>query len=98
MADEEQSQKNEEPRHRGRIQAQGGGTEKSVSWTQAMPPTEREMLEKCDQLEGQLNSRELRDRERPMTQLRQLIQAAAQGGGLSAPVSKSFRKKGSSEG
>src|SRR5437764_15475680 len=83
--------------HRGRIQAQGGGTEKSVAWSQATPPTESEMLAFCDQLEAQLTARELADRLQPMAQLRRFIRSAAKGGGVLAPVSRSCLKRGSKD-
>src|SRR5579864_8314060 len=38
------------PLHRGRIQAQGGGTEESVKWDQSTPPTRSEMLRKLSEL------------------------------------------------
>ena len=97
MDDEVPSEGGEQPAHRGRIQAQGAGTEKSESWAQGTPPTKREMLEKCDRLESQLTPREKKDREQPMAELRRFIQVAAQGGGVSAPVRKSFLKRGSKD-
>lgn len=100
MSDEKQSQagdESEEPRHRGRVQAQGGGTEKSEPWAQATPPTKSEMLVKCDRLEGRLGTKEKRDREEAMARLRRFIANAAVGGGVEAPVSKSFLKSGSKD-
>src|ERR1700722_8152510 len=81
--------------HRGRVQAQGGGTEKSQSWTQDTASTESEMLNKCDQLENQLTAKEKTARKQPFAELRRFVRAAAKGGGVSAPVSKSFLKPGS---
>lgn len=46
------------PKHRGRVQAQGGGTEKSVAWAQDHPPTLSDGLRMMDELEGQLTKRE----------------------------------------
>jgi hypothetical protein len=83
--------------HRGRIQAQGGGTEKSESWARDTPPTESEMLRLCDVLEAQFTEREKRDRDQPLAQLRRFIRSAAQGGGVSAPVPKSWLKRGSKD-
>lgn len=80
------------PGHRGRIQAQGGGTEASESWARATPPTERELLEICDRLEAQLSPREQRDRADALARLRQFIGDNANQGGLSAPLKKSFQK------
>ena len=76
--------------HRGRIQAQGAGTEKSESWCAMSPPTESEMLEMCDELESQLSRSERSDRASPMAALRNYIRAAAQAGGIHAPTSKTF--------
>jgi hypothetical protein len=83
--------------NRGRIQAQGGGTEKSESWAQSEPPTETEMLSLCDRLEAQLTAREKKDREQPLRQLRRFIRAAASAGGVSAPASRSWYKRGSKD-
>jgi hypothetical protein len=94
MAEAETGQ---EPKHRGRIQAQGGGTEKSESWAQGTAPTESEMLTKCNDLEAQLNARERQERQQPLADLRRFIQAAARSGGVSAPVSKSFLRRGASD-
>ncbi|HZT81292.1 MAG TPA: hypothetical protein VFA26_13775 [Gemmataceae bacterium] len=95
MAKHDHDQDNDEPLHRGRIQAQGGGTEKSEAWSQGKPPTEREMLGKCDQLEAKLTDREKADRQEPLARLRRFIREAAKGGGVKAPTSKSFLKRGS---
>jgi hypothetical protein len=92
-----QSQEDGEALNRGRIQAQGGGTEQSEPWAQKRPPTESEMLRKCDLLERKLTDRERKDREVPFTQLRRFIQAAARSGGVVAPLSKSFLKRGSKD-
>lgn len=88
------SSKAGKPKHRGRIQAQGGDTEKSVPWAQDAPPTESEMLEKCDLLEEQLTPPELRDREQPLADLRRHIRHLAAAGGGWAPIAKTFRKRG----
>jgi hypothetical protein len=97
MADDSSGPDSGATDHRGRIQAQGGGTEKSESWARDTPPTESEMLGLCDALEAQLTEREKRDREQPLAQLRRFIRSAAQGGGVSAPVSKSWVKRGSKD-
>lgn len=81
--------------HRGRIQAQGGGTEKSKSWVRRHPPTVGDMLRMADSLESQLTNRERKDREQPLEQLRRFILSAGAGGGVAAPVSKSWLKRGS---
>jgi hypothetical protein len=53
MADASKSQETSDPKHRGRIQAQEGGIEKSIPWARDSPPTESGMLEMCDALEAQ---------------------------------------------
>jgi hypothetical protein len=97
MADDSTDQERSDPDHRGRIQAQGGGTEKSESWAQSTPPTESEMLQMCDNLDTQLTDREKRERAQPMAQLRRFIHSAAQGGGVSASIRKSWLKRGSKD-
>jgi hypothetical protein len=97
MADDSASQTSGSAEHRGRIQAQGGGTEKSESWAQDEPPTETEMLDLCDRLEARLTAREKKDREQPLRQLRRFILAAATAGGVSAPVSRSWYQRGSKD-
>jgi hypothetical protein len=79
--------------HRGRIQAQGAGTEKSVAWSRDTPPTESEMLAFCDDLESQLTSGEKQSRSRCFAQLRRFIRAAAQFGGASAPITITWRNR-----
>jgi hypothetical protein len=98
MADAPISEETSDPQHRGRIQAQGGGTEQSVPWARNTPPTESEMLNFCDELEGKLSQREKEDREQPLTELREFIRRAARAGGISAnpyPFKKAFLKRGS---
>lgn len=84
MADDIEIQGSEEPLHRGRVQAQGGGTEKSEAWARETPPTESEMLENCDRLENKLTAREMRERKQPFADVRRFIQVAAKSGGISA--------------
>jgi hypothetical protein len=97
MADDSASSASGSAEHRGRIQAQGGGTEKSESWAQGEPPTETEMLSLCDRLESQLTNQEKKDREQGLRQLRRFIRAAARAGGVAAPVNRSWYKRGSKD-
>jgi hypothetical protein len=53
------------------------------------------MLKMCEDLEAKLSEREKDDRAQALAQLRRFIRSAAQGGGVSAPVSKSWLKRGS---
>jgi len=81
--------------HRGRIQAQGGGTEESVPWDQDTPPTDLQGYQMLDELRAKLTSAEQRMRERAFAEARSYIaQAAAAGGACTPPrVSKSFPRK-----
>src|ERR1700752_2734423 len=84
-----------DPANRGRIQAQGGGTEESEKWAQPEPPTMSEMLHKCDLLESKLSRAEKNERQVPLQQLRAFIRRAANYGGI-GHTKKSFKKQGSS--
>ena len=97
MADAPESQETSDPQHRGRIQAQGGSTEQSVTWARDTPPTESEMLKMCDDLEVKLSEREKNDRAQALAQLRRFLRSAAQGGGMAAPISKTWLKRGSKD-
>jgi hypothetical protein len=97
MTDDTAGQGSGSAGHRGRIQAQGGGTEKSESWARSNPPTQSEMLDLCDRLEAQLTAREQKDREQPLRQLRRFIRTAATAAGVSAPVSRSWYQRGSKD-
>jgi hypothetical protein len=83
--------------HRGRIQAQGGDTEESEAWAQYDAPTESEMMEKVDLLEGKLTHREKKDRVEPFAKLRRCIQQAADRGGVDAPFFKTWGKRNARE-
>ena len=48
------------------------------------------MLNKVSELEAKLTPEELRDRAKGFSQLRVLIETAAQAGGASAPIEKTF--------
>ena len=78
--------------HRGRVQAQGGGTEKSVPWAQSTPPTASDGQRMLDQLAAQLTDAELEARQAAFAQARAFINRAAQAGGV-GPVKKSFPAK-----
>jgi hypothetical protein len=91
MADQSSSSESETPpHHRGRIQAQGGGTEESEAWAQSSPPTLSELLRLIDRLEARLTPRERRIRAKGFAQLRRYVENAARFGGVDAPVPKSF--------
>lgn len=78
------------PPHRGRVQAQGGGTEQSVSWAQDLPPTTTDGHRMLDKLYNQLTASEQRDRDDAFRLAHNFVDAAGAKGGVDAPVSKSF--------
>lgn len=53
-------------KHRGRIQAQGGDTKKSVSWSQDEPLSKVDGLRLLNELENQLTERERQEREKQL--------------------------------
>jgi hypothetical protein len=79
-----------EPLHRGRVQAQGGGIEKSEPWAGLASPTEDQLLEMVNRLEQNLSVTERSEREVPLKEVRKYIRDAAKKGGVDAPVSKTF--------
>lgn len=76
--------------HRGRIQAQGGGVEKSCAWAQESPLTRAEGQQKIDTLEESLTLTEKEVRKEALQQAKDYIERAAKAGGVNAPVSKTF--------
>jgi hypothetical protein len=84
------STKAAEAPHRGRIQAQGAGVEKSVSWNRQTPPSESEMMAMVQQLEAKLTPSELRARERAFIDLREYIRRAVMKDGTGIIRSKRF--------
>lgn len=80
--------------HRGRIQAQGGGLEASVSWVQLKPPTAAEGQAMLQALQTQLSPKDLRARATAFQKAGKFIDNAGKAGGVSAPVSKTFLVKG----
>src|SRR5260370_32567867 len=87
MADSRQ--KRDAPPHRGRVQAQGGGTEESVPWTQTSAPTVADVLRILDELEAKLTPAEKKYREEAFGQARAFVRNVP-APGLSARTSKSF--------
>ena len=79
-----------------RVQAQGGGLEKSVPVEdQPTPVTAGQALTALDQLEGQLSKSELKVRNQALEKARNFVRSAASAGGVSAPgKSFSFTNKG----
>ena len=84
------SRSTEQNPYRGRIQAQGGGLEKSVAWAQNFPPTTAQGLAMLNQLKASLSTKEIKERERSFNQAERFINNAGRAGGVTAPVSRSF--------
>jgi hypothetical protein len=94
------NQNGDDKAHRGRVQAQGGGTEESESWAESRPPTVTQVLAIVDLLEGKLTPKQKRDRAEPFADVRRYVQKAGRAGGLWAhprPHRKSFPKRGSAD-
>jgi RHS repeat-associated protein len=81
-----------DPRHRGRIQAQGGGYEDSEPWNQGTPLTLFDGYAKLDALANRMPPREYRARIFAIEAARVWIGRVGQAGGVSAQVSKSFEE------
>lgn len=77
-------------KHRGRVQAQGGGVEESVPWKELEPPTESMGHKMLDQLWGTLVPAERQYRELVFEQAHRFVTQAAGGGGVSSPTRKTF--------
>ena len=71
------------------MQAQGGGTEKSVSWAQEIPPAVSDVFRMLDELEALLTASEKRAREEAFRQARRFVQNVPRPG-LAAGTKKSF--------
>ena len=82
------------PPHRGRIQAQGGGTERSVSWAQDKPPTTEDGLRLVTDLIAKLTAAEFNERAPAFEKAREFITRAGEHGGVDAVISKSWAVRG----
>ncbi len=83
--------------HRGRLQAQGGRIEESVSWNQDEPPTRAEALDMLQELEHKLLPREQQLRASSFIKAKGFINNAAIKNGVDAQVHKSFKVKGTKD-
>jgi hypothetical protein len=63
-------------KHRGRIQAQGKDTEKSVNWAQDEPLSKEEGLSLLEQLKQMLTKKEYEEREKQLKKAEELINNA----------------------
>lgn len=86
-----------QPRHRGRVQAQGGKTEESVTWARDTPPTKAEILHFIDLLEKKLKPPEKQERTVDFADLRAFIDTVPPCGigAHPKPFKKSFSQRGS---
>ena len=70
--------------HRGRIQAQGNGVEKSENWSQDNPLTSKDALILLENLKSRLSEREFEERKYGLKKAKALIQNASENGGIDA--------------
>ena len=82
-------------KHRGRIQAQGEGLEKSVSWSQDEPLSKKEGLNLLERLKRMLTTKEYERREKQFEEARRYIQNVE--GGADAVKKKTFRNRKSKD-
>jgi len=75
--------------NRGRIQAQGGRTEKSEAWTKEKDIDKKEGLSITKRLEQQLSKRELSMRKEALKQLKSRIKTSPSSG-IDAPLIKTY--------
>ena len=78
-------------KHRGRIQAQGDGTEKSESWAQDESLSKEKGLSLLDKLVNRLSKKEKKVRENQIAQAKRYIENTE--GGLDAVKKKTFRNR-----
>lgn len=83
--------------HRGRVQAQGGGIEESVSWSQDTPLTRVEALNMLQALEYKLSPSEKKLRASSFDKARKFINNSATKSGVDAQVHKTFKVKGTKD-
>ena len=80
--------------NRVRVQAQGGGVEKSVDLSSPTPSTAQQGLDALENLKGQLSKSELRARQGAFDKAESFIKACERCGGVDASVSKTFTNRG----
>jgi hypothetical protein len=76
--------------HRGRVQAQGGGTQESEAWAQDEPLPAREGHSKLDTLRDWLSASEQQMRSDAFQEAHAFVDTAAAAGGAGANTKKSF--------
>ncbi len=80
-----------EKKHRGRIQAQGGGLEESVNWAQDDPLTKEDGLVLLSELKKKLSDKEFKKRAQQFEQAERYIENVE--GGIDAVKKKTFRNR-----
>lgn len=78
-------------KHRGRIQAQGGGLEKSEAWSQDEPLNKEDGLSLLEKLKLRLTKQEFKVREKQFKDAKKYIENVE--GGLDAVKKKTFRNR-----
>mgnify|MGYP005844676681 CR=1 FL=1 len=79
--------------NRGRFQAQGDGLEESENWAQDEPLSVEDALALLDTLQKKLKKEDAEIRQQAFEKARQFISEAGENGGISAPISKTFKVK-----
>lgn len=77
--------------HRGRIQAQGNGLEKSESWSKDEPLTKQDGLGLLNKLWSKLSKKEKKERIKQYEDAKRYIENVK--GGVDATVKKTFRNR-----
>jgi hypothetical protein len=77
-------------KHRGRIQAQGNGVEKSVTWSQDEPLSREQGKTLLQQLKSQLSDKEHAERAEQFDQAERYIEGA---NGIPAPERRTFQNR-----
>ena len=78
-------------KHRGRVQAQGGGLEESESWSQDEPPSKELGVSLLEKLKLKLTKKELSAREKQFEDAKRYIENVE--GGIDAVKKKTFRNR-----
>lgn len=84
-----------QPAFRGRIQAQGGGLERSVPWAQNSPPTVTQGLTMVSELKAQLSAKQLAERSSAFIRAERFIKNAGPYGVM--PTKQTFLERGTKD-
>lgn len=89
--------KKENKKHRGRIQAQGGGLEASESWSQDEPLKISKARLLFRRLTAKLSPKDRAKRKKAFEKAEQFVEQASQAGDVHAKLSHSFKVQGSKD-